>query len=377
MAEAKFTYFAFISYNSTDFRWGKRLERKLAGYRMPATLCSERGWERKPINPIFFAPYDIQPGDLNEEIKARLRASKNLIVICSPNSAKSQWVGREIRYFHELGRDEHIYFFIVKGEPHSQDPAQECFNPIVEELHIPEILGANIHEKVHILPYLNRQRAYVQLVSKLLGVEFDSIWQRHKRRIRRRVWMICSLIAALIIAFACIIQMYRPFDVRLSLRESQPVSSSLPTMQNAVVTLYYGSDSITKQIDSSLSVLFSELPHSLTQQPQRIVVRCLDFLPLDTMVMLSTNMHLPLTRDRNLYGNIETFIVQPDLSPAANREFEIDDRLHVTADERGYIHLDIPLEEQRPYYTIRCIGTNWHDTIFMPCTMPNYILLHK
>lgn len=54
--EQQYKYFAFISYNSKDTEWGKRVQKKLEGYRMPATLCSEHGWNRKPINPVFFAP---------------------------------------------------------------------------------------------------------------------------------------------------------------------------------------------------------------------------------------------------------------------------------------------------------------------------------
>lgn len=113
--EQQFKYYAFISYNSNDTEWGKRVQRKLEHYRMPATLCSERGWERRPINPVFFAPTDIQPGGLTEELQERLRASRNLIVICSPNSAQSEWVGKEIKFFHQLGRTKQIYFFIVDG----------------------------------------------------------------------------------------------------------------------------------------------------------------------------------------------------------------------------------------------------------------------
>ena len=40
----QFKYFAFISYISHDTAWGKRLQRKLEGYRMHAALCSEHGW---------------------------------------------------------------------------------------------------------------------------------------------------------------------------------------------------------------------------------------------------------------------------------------------------------------------------------------------
>ena len=96
MEQQQYKFFAFISYSSKDAKWGKRLQRKLEGYRMPATLCSERGWERKPMKPVFFAPTDIQPGGLTAELQERLRASRHLIVIGSPNSAQSEWVGKEI-----------------------------------------------------------------------------------------------------------------------------------------------------------------------------------------------------------------------------------------------------------------------------------------
>ena len=62
-AHSQYKYFAFISYNSRDIKWGKRLQKKLEHYRMPATLCSERGWVRTPIKPVFFAPTDIQSED--------------------------------------------------------------------------------------------------------------------------------------------------------------------------------------------------------------------------------------------------------------------------------------------------------------------------
>ena len=55
MEQSTYKYFAFISYNSADTEWGKKVQKKLEGYKMPATLCSEHGWERKPIKPVFFA----------------------------------------------------------------------------------------------------------------------------------------------------------------------------------------------------------------------------------------------------------------------------------------------------------------------------------
>lgn len=374
MPSQEYTYYAFISYSHTDIKWGKRLERKLAGFKMPATLCSERGWKRKPINPIFFAPYDIQPGDLDEELKARLRASKNLIVICSPDSAQSEWVGKEIRYFHELGRDKHIFFFIVKGEPHSQDPTKECFNPIVNELDIPEILGANIHEKVYRLPYLNKQRAYIQLVSKLLEVEFDSIWQRHKRLLIWQ-WVSYTFFAILIgIVFAFMLHLYKPIDVDIAIKEDI-YNPHLPQLENADVTLYYGDDFVTKETNADLHVVFNQIPRSVLQKPQRLKIKALNFIPLDTVIFLQSNMQLSLRRDSLIYGDIDITILQNDLTPAANMEFNIDNRYSVISDDHGRIRLYIPLREQKEFYTIHSKEATNADTIFMPCRSGRYIIM--
>ena len=98
-----YKYFAFISYSHHDTKWGKRIQRKLESYRMPTTLCSKYGWERKPINPIFFAPTDIQIGGLTAELQDRLHDSRHLIVVCSPHSAQSEWVGEEIEFLNTKG----------------------------------------------------------------------------------------------------------------------------------------------------------------------------------------------------------------------------------------------------------------------------------
>ena len=235
--EYPFKYFAFISCSSKDSTWGKRLQKKMESQRMPATLCHERGWKRTPMNPVFFAPTDIQPGSLSEELHKRLEASRYLIVICSPNSAKSDWVSMEIEYFYQLGRGSNIHFFIVDGTPHSNDPQTECFNPVIDRLGIPEILGANINEKYFKQPWLNRERAYVQLFSKLLEVDFDTIWQRHKRRTKRKVaaWSIGGL--AILAAIIATMIASRPADVRLQVHEASVHNDNLPPMRNAVVTL--------------------------------------------------------------------------------------------------------------------------------------------
>ena len=379
---SSFKYYAFISYSHADFRWGKRLERKLAGFKMPATLCSERGWERKPINPIFFAPYDIQPGDLDEELKSRLRASRNLIVICSPDSAQSEWVGKEIKYFHELGRDKNIFFFIVKGEPHSNDIKKECFNPIISELNIPEILGTNIHEKVYHLSYLNRQRAYVQLVSKLLGVEFDSIWHRHRRLLLWK-WIGYLLLSVLFILSTCLAWgISKDTNIAISSYEIFPVNNQLPPLRDMIVSIKLDEDLKTDTMHSIGDVIiFSHVPKRYLRTPIPIHIYHSDFTPLfeeiDTTYILKYNMSMPIARDTNEYGDIHVKLINSSAKSAISHTMVIVNNDTLYTDGEGILSHHVLYEQQLDGYRLYVPEFNYSDSIHMPSQENGVIIVSK
>lgn len=364
-----FKYFAFISYSSHDIAWGKKLQKKLEGYRMPSTLCSEHGWQRNPIKPVFFAPTDIQPEDLDEELKERLKASRNLIVICSPHSAKSDWVGKEIAFFHSLGRASSIHFFIVDSIPHSGNSETECFNPIVKTLEIPEILGANIHEKVFKSPWLNRERAYIQLITKLLGVEFDSIWQRHRRLLKQKI-------AARTIGFLVVITTMlgiwienMPVDVTLTLEEKSVHNSKLPPLKNAIVQIALENE---EKIDTLRAInqkgLFANVPHYFIGKQVHIHFKCNDWLTLDTCMVLSKNITLPICRDLKKYGNIKFQLWNVVTEKGvANAEITIEG-IHVTSDKNGIIQMQVPLEHQKSKYIVDSNITLENNILEMPTT---------
>ena len=376
--EQQFKYFAFISYNSKDTEWGKRVQKKLEHYRMPATLCRERGWERKPINPVFFAPTDIQPGGLTEELQERLKASRNLIVICSPNSAKSEWVGKEIEFFHQLGRTKQIHFFIVDGVPHSGDPDTECFNPIVDTLGLPEILGANIHEKIYRWPWLNKERAYVQLVSKLLGVEFDAIWQRHKRQLIRNiiVWTIGALIVLATLLGVWIAN--QPVDVKVRLNEASVHNDNLPPLENAVVTMTLDNETkvdTVRSLDSG--TIFKNIPHHFINDKVRVRVECQNYLTTDTVVVLSDHVSIGISRNPDVFGNVHFKLWNPDTEQTSpNTEVNVDGH-SVKSDANGYVMLSIPLSEQKTVYPISSTTTTLvDDTVVLPCG-PDDVIVFK
>lgn len=362
----QFKYYAFISYNSKDTEWGKRVQRKLEHYRMPATLCSERGWKRKPINPVFFAPTDIQPGGLSEELQERLKASRNLIVICSPNSAKSEWVGKEIEFFHNLGRTQQIHFFIVDGVPHSGDPDTECFNPIVDKLGLPEILGANINERIYSWSWLNKERAYVQLVSKLLGVEFDAIWQRHRRQliVKAVAWTVG--IIAVIAALLAVWMLNQPFNARLTLNETTPANEQLPPLHDAVITVDLGNESKCDTIQDGSEAVFTNIPHRFMGKQVHVTLTCPDYLPVDTTLVLSRSVSLDVARDADVYGHVHFTLWNPATeSPIINTTVKILNH-EAKSDINGKVELFIPLEEQRRNYVVDAGFALQNDTVYMP-----------
>ena len=371
----EFKYYAFISYNQKDTKWGKRVQRKLEHYRMPATLCRERGWKRTPIRPIFFAPTDIQGGGLDKELQDRLRASRNLIVICSPNSAKSKWVGEEIKFFHSLGRTDNIHFFIVDGVPHSDNPDTECFNPVVDELGIPEILGLNIHEKVFKWPWLNKERAYVQLVSKLLGVEFDAIWKRHKRRLINRAICWVVGVVAVLAALVGVWRANQPFDTHLALNEVTVHNDQLPALHDAVITLTLDNESKSDTVQGINELAkFTNIPHSYMGKEAHVTFSCPDFLPVDTTLTLDRSVTLDIKRDPAVYGNVR-FALWSGEAYIPNTKVKIAGR-DVMADANGVVTVSVPLEEQQRFYKVQTPFPVENDTIYMP-SGENDVLVRK
>ena len=354
-----YKYFAFISYNQQDVAWGKRLQRKLENYKMAATLCSEKGWKRTPIRPVFFAPTDIQPNELTEELKARLEASRNLIVICSPHSAQSEWVGREIAYFHSLGREKNIHFFIIDGVPNSNNYQTECFNPVIKELGMSERLGANINERNYSWNYLNRQRAYVQLITKLLGIEFDTIWQRHKRHLIEKWTTIILLGIAILCSIAWAWMAHRPITVSVALEEIMPPNNNLPKLSDAEVTLVLENDVRRVRTHSMDEVVcFTNVPKNWLGS--NVELRFVDFpdtpesanyYPTEIKLKLEEQMTIPVCRDTIKYGKLKARVIDRNHHPLPNYKISIAG-LDLTTDDKGNIDTYIPYENQRRSYIV-------------------------
>ncbi|MBM3679652.1 MAG: toll/interleukin-1 receptor domain-containing protein, partial [Actinobacteria bacterium] len=201
-------YWAFISYSSHDAEVARWLHRRLEGYRIPRSLVGRPGRDGPVPARVFpvFRDRDELPlsSNLGTTIGDALRASRFLVVLCSPHAAQSRWVNEEIRQFKAHAGEERILALIVDGVPnatdHGVDAERECFPRALRHRVGPD--GELVDDRCEpIAGDLRaagdgRERAFLKAIAGITGLGFDVFVDRERIRRRRRL----SAIAALVIA---------------------------------------------------------------------------------------------------------------------------------------------------------------------------------
>lgn len=194
MQSAKPHYRAFISYSHRDTQWAKWLHRSLERYVVPIDAyppekkLEKDGTKRlRRLTPIFRDRDELSAsGSLTANIRAALESSENLIVLCSPDSAASQYVNAEIEIFRDLHPDnkKKVYALIIEGDP------PECFPPAMMAGGT-EPIAADAREEGD-----GKADAKLKLIAGILGVGFDRLKRRELRRQRNRLLTIVAVVSA-------------------------------------------------------------------------------------------------------------------------------------------------------------------------------------
>lgn len=198
-ANLTFAFRAFISYSHQDKAWADWLHKTLETWRVPPRLVGRTtaaGVIPERLAPIFRDRDELASAtDLGRAVNEALAKSETLIVVCSPNSARSRWVNEEVLAFKRMGREERIFCLLVGGEPYASDKpgrdAEECFCPALrftlddggkltgvrsEPIAADARPGAD-----------SKANAKLRLIAGMLGVAFDALVQREAHRHRRRM----------------------------------------------------------------------------------------------------------------------------------------------------------------------------------------------
>ena len=175
---ARLRYRAFMSYSHADRQIAEWLHRKLEGYRVPRSLVGQ---------PTVFGPTPSRPGrifrddaefsaseNLGAAIEEALAESAALIVLCSPEAARSQWVNAEIKRFAELQPSGKVFALAVAGSGSAIVPPA-----LLQQGRREQALGSE-----PFIPHLGqgRNKALTRLAASLLGLRFDDLYRRERRR---------------------------------------------------------------------------------------------------------------------------------------------------------------------------------------------------
>ena len=215
-------YIAFVSYRHLplDMDTAKRLHRRIEHYVIPKDLRRDG---RKKLGLVFRDQDELPTSsNLSNNITEALDHSEFLIVICTPESAKSLWVQREIAYFLEHHDRDHVLAVLADGTPETAFPPQltELRSPKGDLLDRIEPLAANIVADSD----RKRRRLFrmesLRILAALIGCPFDALYRRELRYRRRRTTAAVSISALVAAAFIGML-LNRNAEIREQLTRAQ------------------------------------------------------------------------------------------------------------------------------------------------------------
>ena len=326
--------YAFISYNHRDVKMARWLHRKLESYKLPAEIHNEFE-NSKYLRPVFRDQEDLNTGILGDELRKHLEDSKYLIVICSPNSAKSTWVSNEVKTFIEWGRLEYIIPFIIDGTPNCNGD-DECFpdslRQHVNEHPDQELLGINTQE-------IGREKAFVRVVSRMLEVSFDELWKRHERERRRRViaWSIGTPVAVALLYYLAI-----PVSLNIQVVDEK---HHLPMPDDAVLIIANAEYPLSR-LDTTISI--NTIPGYYRGRDVPVSFSSAYYMPIKDEISLGLGVKktkvLNIVRD-SLFAIYAGTVIDLNGVPVDHAKVIVGDSIAYT-DENGCFRLVFDVEEQ-------------------------------
>jgi len=230
------TYYAFISYAHKDEKHAAWLQKNLENYRIPVKLRKTHGESiPKHLRPVFRDKTDLRPGNLEKSLATELDDSKYLIVICSTATKQSSWVNHEIEHFQQKGCSDNIVPVIVDCPPGVN--VTECYPDALTKGNANQ-LGISLAE-------FGKTKTILHVLSKILDIRFDSLYERHKKARNRKTFLIAFLSMIFLIALSIKpIQLFKLSQQQQALTNAVAVAghivSSLENSKSPVIEDHLG-----------------------------------------------------------------------------------------------------------------------------------------
>lgn len=329
-----YTTYAFISYSHRDMAFAKWLQKHLEAFRLPTEVHNDIESKNRYLRPIFRDQSDLNTGILGDELRRHLEESKYLILICSKSSAQSAWVSDEAKAFVEMGRLDRIIPVII---PDDATPERELFPQFLRgyfrQHPDKELLGVNIGE-------VGKEKALIRVVSRMLGVSFDSLWKRHQRQKRIRI-LTASVSAVVALAAAYLFAVPVSVTVDVSMQKADlPVGEDVRLNVNGGD---YSAPTAAPRFDRI------SIPGYRRFSDVSICAQSKFFIPVDTIVPvgfgLSRKVSIDLRRD-DTFATYAGTVYDSEMDPLEGVSVTIGSHIALS-DAEGHFSITLPLSEQR------------------------------
>ncbi|MCY7272072.1 MAG: toll/interleukin-1 receptor domain-containing protein [Sphingomonas bacterium] len=197
-------YQAFLSYSHADSADADWLHQAIERFAVPKGLVGRvtgNGAVPRSLSPIFRDRHELAASsDLGQNIRAAIKQSRFLIVLCSPAAAASRWVNEEILAFKKLHGERCVLAAIVGGEPWASElpgrEAEECFPPALREKidrkgqatgKRAEPIAADLRATGD-----GREAGKLKLVAGMLGLGLDDLVRREQMRRQKRLTYVAA-----------------------------------------------------------------------------------------------------------------------------------------------------------------------------------------
>lgn len=126
---------------------------------------------------------------LGDAIEKAIGQSDALIVLCSPDAARSPWIAREVELYKRLNGDRNVFPVIVEGDPPGNFPA-----PLLQRYENGEPTGTQAEPIAADLRRDGdgRKLGKLKIVAGLAGIDLDTLVQRDTARRQKRLVAIAS-----------------------------------------------------------------------------------------------------------------------------------------------------------------------------------------
>ncbi|SFZ97770.1 Kinesin light chain [hydrothermal vent metagenome] len=241
--DKQYRYKAFISYAHHDIKFAKYLKKSIENYKIPNKLRNKYASLPHTLKgSIYFSKEELNTSNiLPREIKAALKFSENILVVCSHNSRKSRLVYSELNYF----KQEHGHSNILA---------------VVKDGKVPDILPLAIYENEQnkIEPFTvfstkneNKREALLRVIAFILEVDVADLLESDKpikNRAKNRIILLLGIFVILAI------YVYKQYTPKLTNEELKIVNHEISLLENQLSS----KDNSEDEIDS-LSTALTQL----------------------------------------------------------------------------------------------------------------------